>query len=399
MPMNNIEGKIVIELEYQPGQSPRVQIHSSRPVLASKVFTGKPPAQVLELIPLMFNICGCAQARTAVAALRSAGTNDYTPSLEAARDILVLVENAREHLFRIFVDWPTLCAGQVDSQALHPLGSLMHQFREALFETGSAFAFDSQVKTDPRRVRSLIDCIDNLLSTYVMQLPAADWLQLQDFDDLNRWAHDHDGIAALCTASIIDQGWSSQGRSAVMPLPELAAAELGERLRASDADRFIEQPDWHGQTCDTTSLARQLDHLLIRDLIKRFGHSLLPRWVARLVELARIPEQLRGLLERIEHGEAATDVDSASDGLAQTEAARGRLVHRAQLDNGVVSSYQILAPTEWNFHPRGLIAESLGNLRADNAEQLEKLARLVINTIDPCVGYELHIQHPVQSNA
>jgi len=397
--MNNIEGKIVIELAYQPDHPPRVRIHSSRPVLASKVFTDKPAAQVLELIPLMFNICGCAQARTAVAALRSAGTDEYDPALEAARDMLVLVENAREHLFRIFVDWPTLCAGQIDSQALHPLGSLMRQFREALFETGSAFAFDSQVKADPRRVRSLIDCIDNLLSAYVTQQAAADWLQLNDFTGLNRWAHDHDGIAALCTASIIDQGWSSQGRSEVMPLPELAASELGERLQASDADRFIEQPEWRGQTCDTTPLARQLDHPLIRNLIERFGHSLLPRWVARLVELARIPAQLRDLLERIEHGDAAANIDSASGGLAQTEAARGRLVHRAQLANDVVSSYQILAPTEWNFHPRGLIAESLGDLRADNPEQLEKLARLMINTIDPCVGYELHIQHPVQSSA
>ena len=395
MPMNNIEGKIVIDLKPWATHEQRVSIRSSRPVLASKVFAGKPPDQVLQLIPLMFNICGCAQARTAIAAIQDGIGSDRDPSLEAARDMLVLVENAREHLFRVFVDWPALCAGSVDSKALHPLGSLMRQFRESLFKEGKAFVLDSELQADFRRLRALIDSVDHLLTSYVLMQPATDWLQRHDLDALQQWARDHDGIAALCTRSIIDQCWSTQGCSTVLPLPELAADELAERLQAEDADRFIEQPEWQGHTCESTPLARQLDHPMVSDLIERFGHSLLPRWVARLVELARIPHQLRDLLAQIERGEPAPA--RAGGGLAQTEAARGRLVHRVQLADGAVSSYQILAPTEWNFHPRGLIAEALANLWAENDPQLEKLARLVINTIDPCVGYELRI-HPAEAS-
>ena len=78
-------------------------------------------------------------------------------------------------------------------------------------------------------------------------------------------------------------------------------------------------------------------------------------------------------------------------GLAQTEAARGRLIHRVQLEDGKISRYQILAPTEWNFHPQGLIAQSLGNLSVSDGQQLQLLAKMMINAIDPCVGYDLRI--------
>jgi coenzyme F420-reducing hydrogenase alpha subunit len=61
------------------------------------------------------------------------------------------------------------------------------------------------------------------------------------------------------------------------------------------------------------------------------------------------------------------------------------------MDQGRISSYQILAPTEWNFHPQGLVKNSLCHLSINHPQQLEKLARLLVNAIDPCVGYDLRI--------
>jgi Ni,Fe-hydrogenase I large subunit len=78
--------------------------------------------------------------------------------------------------------------------------------------------------------------------------------------------------------------------------------------------------------------------------------------------------------------------------LAQVEAARGRLVHRVDIDDrGMIQRYQILAPTEWNFHPRGIVRKGLGNLQGRNDEELDQLARIFINAVDPCVGYSLSI--------
>ncbi|OQX44500.1 MAG: hypothetical protein B0D85_06840, partial [Candidatus Sedimenticola endophacoides] len=77
-------------------------------------------------------------------------------------------------------------------------------------------------------------------------------------------------------------------------------------------------------------------------------------------------------------------------GIGHSIAARGQLLHRVKLNGERVAAYQILAPTEWNFHPRGVVARSLAGV-AGTREQMEQQARLLINAIDLCVSYELSI--------
>ncbi|MES9847278.1 MAG: hypothetical protein ABW145_02715, partial [Candidatus Thiodiazotropha sp.] len=64
---------------------------------------------------------------------------------------------------------------------------------------------------------------------------------------------------------------------------------------------------------------------------------------------------------------------------------------RAVLDKGMISGYQIVAPTEWNFHPRGVVARGLLSLPAQEIDALKRHADLFINAVDPCVGYRLEI--------
>jgi coenzyme F420-reducing hydrogenase alpha subunit len=80
-------------------------------------------------------------------------------------------------------------------------------------------------------------------------------------------------------------------------------------------------------------------------------------------------------------------------GIGFAEAARGLLVHRVSMLDGRVRRYQILAPTEWNFHPQGVVAEGLKAIaRAGvTGAELERLARLYITAVDPCVDYQLSV--------
>ncbi len=78
-------------------------------------------------------------------------------------------------------------------------------------------------------------------------------------------------------------------------------------------------------------------------------------------------------------------------GLAQVQAARGLLIHRLELRQGRVYDYRIVAPTEWNFHPEGVVASGLKQLRAGSPNELQRQAELFINAVDPCVQYALHL--------
>ena len=79
-------------------------------------------------------------------------------------------------------------------------------------------------------------------------------------------------------------------------------------------------------------------------------------------------------------------------GLSQIEAARGRLVHGVLSEGNSVRDYRILAPTEWNFHPRGGLARALAGLEAGDEADLRGQASLLIEAVDPCVGYELRVR-------
>jgi len=105
---------------------------------------------------------------------------------------------------------------------------------------------------------------------------------------------------------------------------------------------------------------------------------------------------MRGLLKKIQHPSSNLVPSTENSGIAQVEAARGRLIHRVELafkkdDKISIANYQIVAPTEWNFHPEGLINKSLLNIKAPNKKEHEQLARLMINAIDPCVAFKLSI--------
>jgi Ni,Fe-hydrogenase I large subunit len=125
----------------------------------------------------------------------------------------------------------------------------------------------------------------------------------------------------------------------------------------------------------------------------RYGSGLLTRLVARLLELASIPCHLNRIAQRLGQEMEPAPVPQATaesgSGLGVVEAARGRLIHRACVAGETIQRYQILAPTEWNFHPAGLVAEGLLGLSGGDEAILRQQARLFINAVDPCVDYAI----------
>ncbi len=80
-------------------------------------------------------------------------------------------------------------------------------------------------------------------------------------------------------------------------------------------------------------------------------------------------------------------------GVAQIEAARGRLIHAVEMEAGKVARYRILAPTEWNFHPSGAVAQGLARIAAsEKREACASLAKLLAISADPCVGAEVRVR-------
>ena len=78
-------------------------------------------------------------------------------------------------------------------------------------------------------------------------------------------------------------------------------------------------------------------------------------------------------------------------GIAQVEAARGRLIHCVRLCGNHVHRYQMLAPTQWNFHPDHVLAQRLRGLAASDRQVLHEQTSLLVKVIDPCVACEVYL--------
>ncbi len=77
-------------------------------------------------------------------------------------------------------------------------------------------------------------------------------------------------------------------------------------------------------------------------------------------------------------------------GIATVATARGLLTHAARVEDGLVTAYRITAPTEWNFHPDGLVTQLLRGLAIWSDWIAE--AQKIVDVIDPCVRATIQIE-------
>ena len=167
---------------------------------------------------------------------------------------------------------------------------------------------------------------------------------------------------------------------------------------ADPAYTWCKAPRLAGQTMETGALARQVvdGHPLARALA---GGGVLARVAARLLELARTQILMEELAAGIDTGatfmhSAPTPRDGAGEGLV--EAARGALGHWLRISDGRIASYQIIAPTTWNFSPRdasgtpGPLEAALEGAPVLDGETTPVSVQHIVRSFDPCMVCTVH---------
>jgi uptake hydrogenase large subunit len=382
--------------ESGPGMSiSSVQIQSSRNLATAQFLQGKPVTEAQKLLPVIYSLCSTAHGCASVEAYEQAQQKQAAESLVQARHALVEMETAREHLLHILLHWSTF----LDTVITNGIPTLFKQLRghsAQLFVSGDQTKTREQLQSflNTDWERDLVK-LEQCLSTDVLGMSLDEWLSIRHYADLMTWLDDHRTLAARMLKQVIKADWSNQCQSDTAALDDINDERLKEILDSERSQEFLARPDWQGECRESTSLTRCEQTPLLRDLRPVFGNGILTRVASRLTELVLLPGRIRDRLEKINsEPEGSNSNDSFADcghGLAWVEAARGRLMHRMEIDKGMLKSYQILSPTEWNFHPDGVVAAGLHHLRSDDENQLNRLAGLYVDCIDPCVGYELQV--------
>ena len=377
----NIEGRLSIGLQTRLG---RVSINSSRPIQASRIFHGKGVSETLIMLPMLFTICATAQRCAGVRACEQALGRMAAAQIERLRESLVAMESVREHLWRILLDWPGFLDEMPKKNSMSGILALQREHRQALTAFGDPFQLSAiNDVPDSASARDFVSETGLILQQAIFGMSPAHWLDIDKPEKLEKWVLSTTTIAARLLKHVIQMKWQAAGRCEIETLAFMQAEYMQPLLQDDD---FIRWPQWRGDCRETTCLGR-VDSPLLQQLRSRHGNGLLVRLVARLTELAQLSMALQPETGMVDEN---VPVPVQNPAIGQVAAARGQLLHHVQLEDERVVRYQILAPTEWNFHPQGVVARSLARLRG-NAAEIESQARLLINAIDPCVGYELRI--------
>lgn len=163
-------------------------------------------------------------------------------------------------------------------------------------------------------------------------------------------------VAGKLLANVLEAGWAGRGRTETYPGSERTVLSL------LDDDPGLEEAQ------------------------REWGNALVVRLYARLLHAARLSEVLTG--QRL----PAIVETGASSARASVTTSRGMLIHSVQLAGGLISNYEISAPTDVNFTPEGPVKQVLQACVAFGDESLEDIARLLVVSLDPCVNYDLRVQ-------
>lgn len=355
-------GKLTLGVIREGDSVGSTQILSTRP-MAAQILKGKSPAQVLQIVPLLFSVCGRAQGAAATAALEAARNGKAATS--AATERLIASEAIQEHLWRVMLDWPKLLGLPQEQQRFAAWYAMLRKIGAGEIDMP---VFLHEFQRDG------------------LGLPLSEWRALDSYDALQLWfSKAHSPMAQLLFA--LDQfGSAATDHKTSRWLPAWNATEASRACAGQWDAAFSARPVWQGEAAESGARTYFEDNSLLHDIEQRGGSKALIRLLARIMDVVELAS-----------GCVAPRLDAvgptASEGIAVVRTARGLLMHHVRLAGEQVVEYEIVAPTEWNFHPDGAFAQDMRGVVVKDEDSLKQSAHIAALSLDPCVAYEVEIRN------
>ncbi|HEY3326553.1 MAG TPA: nickel-dependent hydrogenase large subunit [Novimethylophilus sp.] len=354
-------GKLSLRIHWDVKAVGKVEIASSRPQ-AFQLLRARAPEHAVQMAPLLFSLCGKAQGAAAAAAVAAAQGRALPDAAGLERSIAC--EALQEHLWRLLLDWPILFGlPRMQTEFVRWHGML----REIAAGRGEMRALRSELEHG------------------WLGMSGDGWRTLDSCRALQSWWHESDSPAAHLLAAIDEAGDGVQAVCTPL-LPAWGANDALLACAGSWTPDFAARPAWAGRPAETGALAWHAAKPPLRDMLHRRPSRILARVLARAYDVLELADAT-----------AAPRLDRASAekgaGLAVVRTARGLLMHHVRIAAGLVEDYCVVAPTEWNFHPRGALAEGLNGMTENDEARLVKLAGIHALSLDPCVEYGMEVCH------
>ena len=315
------------------------QIRSTRP-MAAQILKGKTPEQVLQIVPLLFSVCGRAQGAAASAALQAAQQGKLAASATVERTIVC--EAMQEHLWRVMLDWSKLLGLPQQEQRFTAWYSMLRKIGAG--ETDMP-VFLSEFERDG------------------LGMPLAEWRSLDSYHALQIWFSKAHSPMAQLLFKLDELKHDKPAQNSSRLLPAWTAAEAQKACAGKWNAGFSARPEWLGDAAETGAWTYFADNHLLLDVRKQGRSNALIRLLARVMDVVELAS-----------GCAAPRLDvtspAAGEGISVVRTARGLLMHHVLSGGGNCAGIcncgadGMELPSAWRFHElRGLVEMDTGHLQ------------------------------------
>jgi len=418
--IEKVEGEAELDFSFKNKKVEDVNIKFGFFRGIENILIGKPPRDALVITPRVCGICNHAHLLASVRAIedgyRKAGLEvNLTKKANDIREFTLACELIQNHIKWLYLTILPQLEKLLDqeSQENHALKAsyLSNTITKALAIFAgqwphSSYAVPGGVTCDPTYVdvmqaEGLVDESIRFFEQVVMGLELETLLSMGSVLDLQKIGGDMGKLLYLLGSSGMAEMGKSHDRFIVFG--ECLCFKIGKSIptRVSTIDtRFVEELNqkssmakgvtYKGKLFEVGPLARGMisKEPIIKSLHKRYKDSLVTRIFARIYEIGLLLDYSKRLLKGLDLSEASCSFDAELrpmnfEGVGVVEAARGSLIHKTTVKDGLISNYEIIVPTQWNLsngdgETKGVATQ--GMLGASSIEE----ASFIFKSFDVC---------------
>ncbi len=418
--VEKIEGEATLDVTLHEGRVEDVKITFGFYRGIEEILAGKAALDALVITPRVCGICNHAHLIAAVRALedgyRNAGIeialSDKAVKIREFTLACELIQNHIKWFYLVILPQLEKLLGESSGEN-HALKAsyLSSTITKALAIFGgqwphSSYAVPGGVTCDPTYVdvmqaETWVEESIRFFEQMVAGMPFEKYLALERLSDLHEIGGDFGRVLHLMGMhGMADAGYS---HDRFITFGECLFFKSGKSMATtvSNVDvRYVEESRQEGTMAkavsykqkfyETGPLARGMVAKvpLIKSLHKRYKDSLLTRLFARMHETALLLDAAKTLLGELRLDDPSCTLNrhpktGTFEGVGIVEAARGSLIHKTTVKEGVIENYEIIVPTQWNLsqgdeNERGIAVEAM--VGAHTPEE----AAFIFRTFDVC---------------
>ncbi|ARN81858.1 nickel-dependent hydrogenase large subunit [Methylocystis bryophila] len=353
---------LTIIVEVADGRVCAARISSTRRTDLSRLFVGRPADEAPLLAERIFALCGAAHRVVAARAIASARGEPVPAQRNRSDAIALAAERLGASLRSNMILALQRESKSADLELVRPLGELLSLLRDLCAQS---FA---RAPGAAEAARLLIVRIRASGHALGLAAEGAEPAYPLAFRQLEKEFAASEPLAITAPDSLGDAD----------------DLEIMQRARAAGAS-FAVAPSLEGRAPETGAFARRWAET---DFSKG---ALAARFQARMIDIAECLSELEGA-ERDFPAACHAFSPALREGFAAAETSRGRLCHWVRLSvDGRIADHQIVAPTEWNFHPTGPFIETLLGASMSRGCAERRIVQLA-SLFDPCAPFRVEVR-------